>query len=225
MTIVGVNPDASLEEIRKAYKKRAIKYHPDKYKPKDNADKDKAKTAFQKIATSVEVLSDPTQRSRYDRELRERGQGGVKTSDFGSSSRGSSSSSSTTFTPPPPDDRTYRSLYTFLSQINEEVKRNPDADVSEAFPLILQGCMHVSLEIIAFIGVQAPWLLVTLGLAGGAFFFFASQSDREHVWQQLQWDSLHPSVRGALLDVLVLFYRQKASEEERAGRRQPSGRF
>ena len=120
--MAGVNPDASLEEIRKAYKKRAIKYHPDKYKAKDNADKDKAKTAFQKIATSVEVLSDPTQRSRYDRELRERGQGGVKTSDFGSSSRGSSSS--TTFTPPPPDDRTYRSVLTLAFSIIAEKDQN-----------------------------------------------------------------------------------------------------
>ncbi|RYY77434.1 hypothetical protein EON63_18790, partial [archaeon] len=128
-----------------------------------------------------------------------------------------------------------RSLYTFLSEINEEVKRNPNADVSEAFPLIITGCMHVSVEIIAFIGkytryhtpytdhhssctlthhagIQAPWLLITLGLAGGAIFFFSSQSDRDHIWQQLQWDSMHPSIRGALLDVLVMFYRQKASE-------------
>ncbi|RYY77435.1 J domain-containing protein [archaeon] len=105
LSYIGVEPTAILEDIRKAYKKRAIKYHPDKYKAKDAADKEKAKTAFQKIAFSVEILTDPLQRPKYDRELRERGEGGMKTTGPGTSSCGSGG---TTFTPPPPEDRTYR---------------------------------------------------------------------------------------------------------------------
>jgi curved DNA-binding protein CbpA len=59
---MGVKNDASEDEIKKAFKKLAIKYHPDK----NRDDPEKAKEKFQKIANAYEVLSDPDKRRIYD---------------------------------------------------------------------------------------------------------------------------------------------------------------
>ena len=59
---MGVKRDASEEEIKKAFKKLAIKYHPDK----NQDDPETAKTQFQKIANAYETLSDPDKRRIYD---------------------------------------------------------------------------------------------------------------------------------------------------------------
>ncbi len=66
--ILGVKRDASPEEIKKAYRQLAMKYHPDR-NPGDR----KAEERFKEIGTAYEVLSDPKKRDLYDR----RGQAGL----------------------------------------------------------------------------------------------------------------------------------------------------
>ncbi len=60
--ILGVSRDATQEEIKKAYRRLARKYHPD-LNPGDKAAEEK----FKEIQEAYEVLSDPKKRSEYDR--------------------------------------------------------------------------------------------------------------------------------------------------------------
>jgi molecular chaperone DnaJ len=59
--VLGVNKNASADEIKRAYRRMAIKYHPDK-----NPDDKEAEVKFKECAEAYEVLSDPEKRQRYD---------------------------------------------------------------------------------------------------------------------------------------------------------------
>jgi molecular chaperone DnaJ len=59
--ILGISKNASAAEIKKAYRKKAIEYHPDK-----NPGDAKAEEMFKKAAEAYEVLSDPDKKARYD---------------------------------------------------------------------------------------------------------------------------------------------------------------
>src|SRR3954470_1226618 len=59
--VLGVNKNATDEEIKKAYRKLARKYHPD-LNPNDK----EANKKFQQINEANEVLSDPEKRKKYD---------------------------------------------------------------------------------------------------------------------------------------------------------------
>ena len=59
--ILGVSKNASAAEIKKAYRKMAIKYHPDK-----NPNDKQAEEMFKKSAEAYEVLSNPDKKARYD---------------------------------------------------------------------------------------------------------------------------------------------------------------
>ncbi|XP_061341550.1 uncharacterized protein LOC133287880 isoform X3 [Gastrolobium bilobum] len=68
--ILEVDKNATDEELKKAYRKLAMKWHPDK-NPNNNKD---AETKFKQISEAYEVLSDPQKRAIYDRY----GEGGLK---------------------------------------------------------------------------------------------------------------------------------------------------
>jgi molecular chaperone DnaJ len=60
--ILGVDQNASDKEIKKAYRKKAMQYHPDR-----NPDDPEAEQKFKQAAEAYDVLSDPQKRQRYDR--------------------------------------------------------------------------------------------------------------------------------------------------------------
>lgn len=59
--VLGVNRDASEEEIKKAFKKLAMKFHPDR-----NPDNPKAEESFKEAKEAYEILSDDEKRAAYD---------------------------------------------------------------------------------------------------------------------------------------------------------------
>ena len=59
--VLGVKKDASADEIKKAYRKAAMKYHPDR-----NPGDKEAEAKFKEVSEAYEVLSDDGKRSRYD---------------------------------------------------------------------------------------------------------------------------------------------------------------
>lgn len=59
--VLGVNSDATIDEIKKSYRKKSLIYHPDKNKAPDATNK------FKELSEAYSVLSDPDKRAFYDR--------------------------------------------------------------------------------------------------------------------------------------------------------------
>lgn len=64
--ILGVDKNASEEEIKSAYRKLAMKWHPDRWVNEPDDKKKEAEEKFKEIAEAYETLSDPDKKARYD---------------------------------------------------------------------------------------------------------------------------------------------------------------
>src|SRR5262245_56022773 len=87
--VLGVDKKASQDDIKKAFRKLAVKYHPDK-----NAGDKEAENKFKLINEANEVLSDPEKRKKYDtlgenwNKYQHAGQGQPGGSPFGGGNQG-----------------------------------------------------------------------------------------------------------------------------------------
>ncbi|KAM6413686.1 dnaJ homolog subfamily B member 8 [Rhynochetos jubatus] len=65
--VLGLNPSASQDDIKKSYHKLALKWHPDK----NHGNKEEAEKKFKAVAEAYKVLSDPQKRLLYDKSAKE----------------------------------------------------------------------------------------------------------------------------------------------------------
>lgn len=64
--ILGVSRDATENEIKKSYRKSALKWHPDRHANSSEEEKTEAEKIFRDINHAYEVLSDPQKKAKYD---------------------------------------------------------------------------------------------------------------------------------------------------------------
>ncbi|XP_050675516.1 dnaJ homolog subfamily C member 7 [Leptidea sinapis] len=64
--ILGVEKSASEDEIKKAYRKRALVHHPDRHASASDSDRREQEKRFKEVGEAYGVLSDPKKRARYD---------------------------------------------------------------------------------------------------------------------------------------------------------------
>ncbi|XP_076624457.1 tetratricopeptide repeat protein 2 [Colletes latitarsis] len=64
--ILGIDKNASTDDIKKAYRKRAMVHHPDRHPNATEGEKKEQEKKFKDVGEAYEILSDPKKRSRYD---------------------------------------------------------------------------------------------------------------------------------------------------------------
>lgn len=65
-SVLGLQHGASIDEVKKAFKKLAVQYHPDKQQGKSDAEKKAAEEKFKEINEAYTILSDPQKKQEYD---------------------------------------------------------------------------------------------------------------------------------------------------------------
>ena len=64
--VLGLDKNASADDIKQAYRKAALKWHPDRHVDDSEAQKKEAEEKFKEASEAYSVLSDPEKKSRYD---------------------------------------------------------------------------------------------------------------------------------------------------------------
>lgn len=64
--ILGVERNATEDEIKKAYRKRALIHHPDRHASASDAEKKEQEKKFKELGEAYSILSDPKKKARYD---------------------------------------------------------------------------------------------------------------------------------------------------------------
>ncbi len=108
-TILGVTRDASEDDVKKAYRRLAMKYHPDRNKPGDKT----AETRFKEVVAAYNVLSDKNRRIIYDHDLKN----GIPKLHSAPTAKAAAAAK-----PPPPEQLTNAGILKKVQHIRSEVE-------------------------------------------------------------------------------------------------------
>ena len=64
--ILGIERSASSDDIKRAYRKLALKHHPDRHSQAEPEIREEEEKKFKEVSSAYTVLSDPRKKSRYD---------------------------------------------------------------------------------------------------------------------------------------------------------------
>lgn len=93
-SVLGVNPNATKPQIKEAFKKLAMKFHPDKHTESSKPVQNQAISRFKRVSEAYEVLSDDSKRADYDSRC---GFGGIRVGNRGGVGSTSASTSTSSF--------------------------------------------------------------------------------------------------------------------------------
>ncbi|WOL06802.1 chaperone protein dnaJ 72 [Canna indica] len=155
---LALNRNATKEEIKEAFRRSALKFHPDRHSQSSNEVREGASLKFKQASEAYEVLVDDRKRANYDRAWR------VGTSDRWS--RGASSSSSSS-------SYSYSSQYHRGNHHNYGYRRPPARD----------GALGLDLEMLLRLLTRRGFLVGMVfasALVGGAVFV---ENSVENIWK------------------------------------------
>ncbi|MBF0288512.1 MAG: J domain-containing protein [SAR324 cluster bacterium] len=124
--VLKVSPQASLDEIRKAFRQEAKRCHPDLYHNASTEEKQKLQKQFVLLTQAYEHLSDPNRRSAYDRQFKQSHQQQKKqTRTHASYTKADTfhSSTHTRSSSPPFEDSSDETLEDLLNEVEELFSR------------------------------------------------------------------------------------------------------
>lgn len=193
--ILGVPAGATTRDIKQAYKKLAIMFHPDKYR---GAHKEDATEAFRKITDAYETLSDPRLRSDYDATI---------------SQRSSRATGSPNRYDPHPDwteaQRTVHSFYVFIEQVEKDLEDGVEND-DVGTGIVVLGSLAAIKEGTSVIAGN-PFIGLVL-LAAGAIYALVTTADQRAVHQTnlttaLDWSTWDRDTKLNVVKVLKQYYQ------------------
>ncbi len=225
--VLGLQSSATVGDIRKAYKQRALKFHPDKY---NGPNKAQATVAFQKINNAYQVLSDSIQRSTYDETV---SSGSSNTTETNFSATGTAAGAAagiavaaTVFTglvtafmgsakevserlsKEGEVENYIKAMTTFLNVVKEELDVT-DEFVLQSGALIMKAFSDVFVDILPFLISAAkqtsPSLVWKLSAAAAIGAFFA----KDEVFKIFDWKNMNSPMRGMVVDGLLYYYQNK----------------
>ena len=196
MSVKGVEQNATNEQIRTAYRKRALMFHPDRYKgPRVQL----ARDAFLRVADATEALENAEARREYDESLLRR-------------------AAAPEATPPEPMHmysesetdgfrREFNAMFVFLSHTRDELREGRDVD--NVLPFVMIGAVHILTELAMFITRNFPQLSAIILLITVLFTMTTTANQRQALIENFDWSRLGNQKKLAILEALILFYDNK----------------
>ena len=236
--ILGLPTAAPMPDVKREYKKLALRFHPDKYRGNE---KERALEAFQIVNNVYEVLGEESSKARYDATLRTSTSSNSRRSSTASATAGDSSTSTSTgyateeslpswfnfatifsglsrsmaqapehFDSHKNTDR-YRSMATFLRATKGDIDNTSDEFVNQAGGLILTALADVFVDVLPFILQAYKVKNPTFVYAVSAIAAFGMVMAKDEIVKMFEWHSIDRELKVIVIDSLIDYYRNKTA--------------